>query len=199
MSTNHDKQKMIFELLIRGSSQTEAARIADVSIGYVSQLLSEPQFAAEVAQRKAITMQDASAREERANRIYGMNMDLEEKILENLKRQVNFMKPHEQMKLLQIVSTKKAPPPPPVIPNQNNQNATLVTIAVSQTANTQFVMNNNKEIVAVGDVALSPMSPAQLKDLARAAAPAALTEQVTTKREILDLFSATPEELGLRQ
>lgn len=198
MSTQHDKQKMILELLVRGSSQSDAARIADVSIGYVSQLLQEPEFAAEVAQRKAVTMQDASERENRANKIYGMNLDLEEKILQNLQRQVNFMKPHEQMKLLQIVSTKKAPPPPPVLPNQHNQNATLVTIAVSHTNNSQFIMNNNKEIIAVGDTTLSPMSPQQLKDLARKEAPA-LTEQVASSREIMDLFSASPEELGLRQ
>jgi len=192
-----DNKKMILELLVRGASHADAARISDVSIGYVSQLLNDSTFAAEVAQRKAATMQDAAVREDRANKIYGMHLDLEEKILANLVRTVNFMKPHEQMKLLQVVSTKKAPAAPPVLPNAG-QSATLVTISVAQTNNSQFVMNSNKEIIAVGETVLAPMSPAQLKQLAKDHQPQ-LVDQVTSSQAIMDLFSASPEELGLKQ
>lgn len=192
-----DTKKMVLELLVRGASHADAARVADVSIGYITQLMSEPEFAKEVAVRKAATMADFTTREDRASKIYEMHLTLEEKILQNLTRQVNFMKPGEQLKLLQVVSAKKAPPSPPVLPNAG-QNATLVTISVAQTNNSQFVMNSNKQIVAVGDTTLAPMSANQLKEMAKAYAAPALTEQVTGKEALMDLFSMTPEELGLR-
>lgn len=193
MSNSPEIKKYLKELLIRGASQADAARLAEVSLGYVSQLMSEEEFRKDVELQRGLKLAERASREVRAAGIYDKYLDLEDELLTGLKKQIGLMKVHEKVRLLQAVSAKKAPE----IPRHGGEekgSAPLVNITLQQLPNQRFVMNAQSEIVSLGSTDFVPMSGIALKELAREVEKERLPRSV---EEINRLFELEAPALSL--
>lgn len=157
--------QIISNLLARGATHAQAAAAADVSVGYVSQLLSDAEFCAAIEIARLAHVEDSGKRDSAAGRIYDKTLLLQEKLIDALTVDSKFMKPMDKARLLQTILTVKAPPPTALDPHKHA--ATMVQITLPVIAAMDFTLSPTKEIVGLGSTAFAPMPTSQLKALAQ--------------------------------
>lgn len=189
-----DNRAYILDLLSRGAGASDVARLASVSPAFISQLQSDPQFAQELAEKRALHAAERDSRANKTQAIHKKYLDLEENLLDKLTIQAKsgLLKPIEQMKLLQIVAAKKEPigPLDPAAQQGQVQHITQISLPVQIAA--QFVLNQNKEIVGTTDgKSFAPMSTRGLQDMANRALPAP-KPQMHKSEDILRMFALNP-------
>lgn len=189
-----DTRAYILDLLSRGASATDVARLANCSPSYISQLQGDEQFAAELSEKRAVHAAERDGRAQKVQKIHQNYLELEEILLQKLSVQAKagLLKPIEQMKLLQVVASKKEP----LNPLENTQTAapasvTQITLPVQIAA--QFVINHNKEIIGTDSgQSFAPMSTKGLQEMAAKRALPAPKEQLNKTEDILRMFSLNP-------
>lgn len=190
-----DNRSYILDLLSRGASAADVARLANCSPAYISQLQGDPTFSSELAEKRAIHAAERDGRAQKVQKIHQQYLELEDVLLQKLSVQAKagLLKPIEQMKLLQVVAGKKEP----LNPLENTQSAapqgiTSITLPVQIAA--QFVLNTNKEIIGTtSGESFAPMSTKGLQEMAAQRALPKPKEQVTKTEDILRMFAMNPD------
>lgn len=189
-------KEYIQELLARGTPPAQCAQLVGCTPGYITQLCADEAFSAEVDKLRNTRMADRVRREERVDKIHDMYLDLEEAVLQDLRRNVGILRAGEKARLLGALAAKKAPTSAAAPSNVVNQTAIgVVQITVPAAALPQFVLDKNMDIIGLEtqgkEVELLPMPTQQLKGLRESREKRA---QVQTASEITKLFELDSED-----
>lgn len=157
------------KLLGQGIQQEIVATALGVTPGYISQLLSEPEFAAEVSQLRLVNLENASERD-------GKYDKLEDKMLDQLEELAGYMtKPREVLSALAVLN--KAVRRGVKQEQQPAVKQDVVTLVLPQIIQQTFILNQSNQVVAVGEKQAAPV----LQDLTTISAKALLER--TSKRQ----------------
>ncbi len=202
-------QGYICDLLARGTTQEMAAQLAQVSAGYVSQLLAQEAFAAAVEQKRAGFLIERNERNQRVQDIHDDYLRLEKLTVSTLERDLSIMRPGERVKLLQVLGSKREPMAPLVDPRAAaGMPALAVTVNLPKQIAAQFVLNSNREVIGMDDGKIfAPLSTKALvaeakaqeveEAVARAAAipaPKVRAPAIPSSADIMSLFSGALAE-----
>lgn len=157
------------KLLGQGIQQEIVATALGVTPSYISQLLAEPEFAAEVSQLRLVNLENASERD-------GKYDALEDRMLDQLEQAASWMvKPREILSALAVLNKAvrrgvKQEQQPTVVPD-------VVVLTLPQVIHQTFILNQSNQVVAVGEKQAAPA----LQDLTTISAKALLDR--TSKRQ----------------
>ena len=146
------------KLLSLGIPQVDVAGALGCTEGFISQLLSDPKFAGEVAQMKLLRLEGASVRDEKLDA-------LEDEVIKKLESSLRYiLKPMELLKALETLAKI------PRIGTQNNaaQNNALgmtVQIVLPNAMATTYIKNSHGEIIEADGRALTTLSSNALKTM----------------------------------
>lgn len=186
-----DNRAYILDMLSRGASAADIARNLAISPTYISQLQSDADFAQELAAKRAAHAAERDSRATKVQNIHDKYLSLEERLLDTLTVQAkaNLLKPIEQMKLLQVVASKKEPMQPLANPSSTQVNVVTQITLPAQIAQ-QFVLNANREIVGMeSGQSFAPMSTENLAKLASKRALPEPKPQLQSNNDILKMFA----------
>lgn len=160
----------ILDLLSRGALPHRVADLAGVTPAYVSQLQALPEFQEALAEKRQQNMAEKQGRIGRVQKIHDDYLSMEESLLKTLSMQVkgNLLRPIEQMKLLQIVASKKEPPPilSPEESGAGSTNVAITNISMPVHIANKFVLNSQKEIIGLENgTSFAPMSAKGLREM----------------------------------
>jgi transcriptional regulator with XRE-family HTH domain len=132
-------QLKILELLGSGLSPEIVATAAGVSPSYVSQLLSEEQFATEVTALRFKNLQAATARDHTYDSI-------EDRLLEKMANCLEYMyKPHEILKAITVINGAKRRGA--AAPEQMTINNTVISLSMPAPIINRFTRNTNNQVI----------------------------------------------------
>jgi transcriptional regulator with XRE-family HTH domain len=169
----------IRELLAKGLSQAVVASIVGVDPSYVSQLMGQDEFAAEVSEGRALAVGQHLKRDERLD---SLEDGMIGKVEEMVKSPFMFRKPMEAVRALQIVNGLKRRASN-VLDSQAGTQGTVVMLTMPKTIINNFyapVLDINQNVVKIGDTDLITVQSAGMLALAsqEKAASARSLEQV---------------------
>ena len=154
------KKERIAQLLSNGVPATDIASIVGCSPTYLAALKEDEEFRGFVAFYQDMSQQEASVQEE-DERLDDKYVALENKLVKQLSDDVGMMEPAQAIRLLQNVSDRNDKRRGMGHVGTGGAGAVHVTINVPPAAVEQrpgFTISAQKEVVAVGDRALAPMS-----------------------------------------
>jgi len=155
-----DKER-IKELLGNGLSNTHVATAVGCEESYISQLLSDEQFHAEVVSMRMKTLTEANSRDKRLNA-------LEDIVIDKLEAQIEWItKPREMLQALAVINNAKrrGVPAHEAVTINNN----IVNLQIPAVALRNFVTTPQGEVVQVeGQTLVTMPAPQLLKQLAEA-------------------------------
>lgn len=214
-----DTQNFIIDLLARGCSQEDAARLSQVSPGYVSQLLTAEDVKKKVEERRAVYKAEQDQRAQRVQQIHDDYLRVEKQTLASLERDMGMMRPGERVKLLSVLAAKKEPAPLLATGTESGAPRISVQVVLPAIVAQKFVMNERREIIGMDNgTTFAPMNSSRL--VAEAREQAALEQrqevveqvkgaikgsdfhipQVTHTKDILSLFQQPmPEAMEVIQ
>lgn len=134
------------KLLGQGVEQEVVATALGVSPGYVSQLLSDPEFAKAVTELRLRNLESATDRDSKYD-------ELEDELLEKLKQTADYMtKPREIAGVLASLNkaTRRGVRPE----NAPHVKQDVVVLTFPTVIQQKFVTNHNNTVIAVGTVGL---------------------------------------------
>lgn len=170
----------IRELLAKGLSQAVVASIVGVDPSYVSQLMGQDEFAAEVSEGRAIAVGQHIKRDERLD---SLEDGMIGKVEEMVKSPFMFRKPMEAVRALQIVNGLKRRASN-VLDAQAGTTGTVVMLTMPKTIVNNFyapVLDINQNVVKIGDTDLITVQSAGMLVLAsqeKAASALSLEQEV---------------------
>jgi hypothetical protein len=131
----------ILELLGNGLAPEVVASAAGVTPSYVSQLLSSPDFSAQVTELRFANLQDATARDKRYD-------SLEDKVMEKLEQSIDMCyKPMELVRVMQVVNGAKRRGAS--APEHTAINNTVVNLVMPVQIMQRFTTDANNQVVEV--------------------------------------------------
>jgi hypothetical protein len=156
-TTTSPTESRALTLLGQGLSPEVVAAAVGVSPSRISQLVSQPEFASQVAE---LRFKNLSKHNERDNAYDS----LEDQLVEKLKDCLPFMmRPMEILKAIQVINTAKrrGSSAPESITNQQ----TTVSLVMPTQIIQNFTTNINNQVVRAGEQDLITVQSASLKDL----------------------------------
>lgn len=154
----HTEQRAL-KLLGNGCGPEQVASAVGVSVSRISQLLSDPEFAAAVAELRFEALQ-------KHNEIDASYDDMERKMLATLKDVAPLiMRPIEILKALSVLNAAKrrGQSAPESITNQN----TIVNLTMPTTIVQRFSMNINNQVISAGEQTLETIQGSSLLKAAK--------------------------------
>jgi len=167
----------IRELLAKGLSQASVASIVGVDPSYVSQLMAQEQFAAEVGEGRALAVGAHIKRDERLDAIEdGMIGKVEEMV----KSPFMFRKPMEAVRALQIVNGLKRRASTVLDTQAGNAGAVVMLTMPTAIINNFYapVLDINQNVVKIGDTDLITIQSAGMLALAAHSSEQAASQKV---------------------
>lgn len=154
MAINQDQVK---ELLGNGLSVGVVASAVGCSDSYITQLLSDEEFAADVSRRRVIALSSAKQRDASIDAI-------EDKLLGKLKQAVDegaFYKPADLLRAFIVLNGAKRRA---AIAGQGDfvQHNTIINLNIPEPVARKFTINQQGEVVQVGEQTLVTMPTTQL-------------------------------------
>lgn len=150
---NKDRAK---ELLGYGASVEDVAKTLGCDHSYISQLLADEQFSAEVSNLRADKLASASARDNKINAI-------EDVLIERLKEAIDarmIFKAGDLLRAFAVVN--KAERRGFDAPLTNAANQTIVNLTMPTKIINKYVTNVNNEVIEINDATLVTMPTAEL-------------------------------------
>jgi hypothetical protein len=155
-SSEGTMRSRIAKLLGEGINATNVASACGVTLAYVSQLLTESEFAKEVAQLKIGNLQAATTRDRKYDGI-------EDTLLEKLEDSIQFMiKPREILGAISVINNAKRRGATAGAGDTDFNGAQVVKLQVPQVVINQFMLNSKNEVIEVAGRALQTMSARNL-------------------------------------
>lgn len=134
------------ELLGQGIGPEQTASAVGLSPSRISQLLSDPEFAAQVAERRFNNLQKHNKRDEAYD-------TMEDKLLKKLENCLTFMsKPMEVLRAIQVINAAKRRGAS--APEQLTQQHTVVTLTMPINVVNQFKLDGNRQVLEAGQQTL---------------------------------------------
>jgi hypothetical protein len=158
MAANVDLNKMK-KLLAHDVPQINIAQVLGCSEGFISQCVASPEFMAEVAAIRIARTEAAANRDEAYD-------ELEDMLLEKLKKSINFMlRPAEILTALEKINkaVRRGQTSGVISSNTLNQSVQIVLPNVTAVA---FLKNQQGEIIEAGGRSLATLSSTSLKQMA---------------------------------
>lgn len=173
MAVSHDQIK---ELLGQGLAAEVVASAVGCTASYISQLLSDEEFSADVARLKIESLA-------KHNRTDNKLATLEETLLDNLIDDVvskRIYKPHDVLKTFAVINAAKRRG----ASSTNSSNAPsggVVQLTIPVHIVQQFTMDSRKEVVAVGEKSMVTIAPEKLLGMLKAEAGSEIDTTTYTK------------------
>lgn len=144
----------IKKLLISGAIPAEVSRAVGVSESYISQLMQDANFAKEVLSGRAGTATGKAELNAQYDRVEG-------KLLTKLESNIpSLYKTGDILNALRVVGSRKREPI--VEPPSDAGNRPVVHLHLSQRIAQKFIVNQNKDVIGLGETTFIPMSSTEL-------------------------------------
>jgi transcriptional regulator with XRE-family HTH domain len=143
---HHGLKDKILNFLGAGVSPEKVASAVGVDPSYISQLISDPNFAAEVSDRKLLSLQEATNRDRRLDGLEDKLIDKTEKLLES---PLAFSRPMESVRALVMINGLKRRGAQG--DSHISQNNTVVNLILPNFITTKFTVDVNNQVVQTGD------------------------------------------------
>lgn len=156
----------IKQLLGQGLANEVVAGAVGCTPAYISQLLADEEFVAEVVKLKVENLARQSRTDDKLARI-------EEKLIDNLEQAVDsksIYKPQDVLRAFQVINASKRRG----AGNQydgNRPQGGVVNLTIPVTIQQQFVTNANREVVAVAEKSLVTIAPEKLLGMLKEQSP----------------------------
>lgn len=167
------------ELLGQGVYPEQAAAAAGLTPSRISQLLSQEQFAAAVAERRYESLSKHNARDNEYD-------ELEDSLLTKMKDCIPLMmRPQEILRAIQVINAAKRRGSS--MPQHISEQQTIINLVLPTQILTQFAMNAQNQVVSAGDQSLLTIQSGTLlkkldrKDIQNVQAPTAATTRSAPK------------------
>lgn len=147
------------ELLGEGVAPSQVASCLGVEVSRISQLLSEPEFSAKVAELRFFNLRKHSARDNKYDAI-------EDDLLDRLKDCLGFMiKPQEILRAIQVINQAKrrGSSAPEAITSQTQ----IVQLNIPAALVQKFQVNITNTVVKAGDQSLETIQSGVLLDMSK--------------------------------
>lgn len=145
------------ELLGQGLDPSQVGPAVGLTVSRISQLLSDPEFSAQVAELRFKNLSKHNARDSRYD-------DLEDKLLEKMENLLVFMmKPMEVLAAIKTINAAKrrgASAPDHILQQQTVINLTMPTQIINQ-----FKVDSNKQVIQAGTQTLITAQSGTIQDL----------------------------------
>ena len=151
------QESRALELLGQGIGPEQTASAVGLSTSRISQLLSDPEFSAQVAEKRFHNLQKHNERDS--------NYDsLEDKLLQKMQNCLIFMhKPMEILRAIQIINQAKRRGVS--APDHITQQQTVVTLTMPVTVVSQFKLDGNRQVLEAGQQTLITAQSSHLQDM----------------------------------
>ncbi len=141
----------IKELLGVGLPNNVVASAVGVTDSYISQLLADPEFAAEVTQLKLINLTETAARDKKYN-------SLEDKLLEKLENVLPYLvKPMEVLAAIKTINSAVRRAAPSELAGQANVQVVQLQLPDNSAFAARFVINKESQVVEIAGRSLATM------------------------------------------
>ncbi len=151
------QESRALELLGQGVGPEQTASAVGLSVSRISQLLSDADFAAQVAEKRFFNLQKHNERDN----AYDM---MEDRLLKKLGDCLIFMtKPMEVLRAIQIINQAKRRGAS--APDQITQQQTVVTLTMPVTIVNQFKLDGNRQVLEAGQQTLITAQSSHLQDM----------------------------------
>lgn len=178
----------ILKLLGQGLSPGVVASAVGCDASYISQLMTEDDFALEVAKLRCENLEEASTRDKKYDSI-------EDRLLEKLENVLPFMlKPRDILDAISRINAAKRRGANPLTNTDLHQKTTIINLQLPAITLQHFTLNERHEVIEVGKRALVNMpASALMKSLEERSA----TSNASQKTNELPDLSKQPEPLKL--
>ena len=151
------QESRALELLGQGIGPEQTASAVGLSTSRISQLLSDPDFSSQVAEKRFHNLQKHNERDS--------NYDsLEDKLLKKMENCLAFMhKPMEILRAIQIINQAKRRGVS--APDHITQQQTVVTLTMPVTVVNQFKLDGNRQVLEAGQQTLITAQSSHLQDM----------------------------------
>ena len=151
------QESRALELLGQGIGPEQTASAVGLSTSRISQLLSDPEFSSQVAEKRFYNLQKHNERDS--------NYDtLEDKLLKKMENCLAFMhKPMEILRAIQIINQAKRRGVS--APDHITQQQTVVTLTMPVTVVNQFKLDGNRQVLEAGQQTLITAQSSHLQDM----------------------------------
>jgi hypothetical protein len=136
----------ILNFLGAGVSAEKVASAVGVDPSYISQLIADPNFAAEVSDRKIVALQEATHRDRRLDSLEDKLIDKTEQLIAS---PLAFNKPMESVRALVMINGLKRRGSN--ADHHMSQNNTVVNLILPNFITTKFTVDVNNQVVQTGD------------------------------------------------
>lgn len=136
----------ILNFLGAGVSPEKVASAVGVDPSYISQLISDPNFASEVSDRKLLNLEVATNRDRRLDGLEDKLIDKTEKLLDS---PLAFNRPMESVRALVMINSLKRRGSQ--ADSHISQNSTVVNLILPNFITTKFTVDVNNQVVQTGD------------------------------------------------
>lgn len=151
------QESRALELLGQGIGPEQTASAVGLSVSRISQLLSDPEFTAQVAEKRFNNLQKHNERDAHYD-------GLEDKLLKKLENCLTFMhKPMEILRAIQIINQAKRRGVS--APDHITQQQTVVTLTMPITVVNQFKLDGNRQVLEAGQQTLITAQSTHLQDM----------------------------------
>ena len=158
----------ILELLAQGILPSQVITIVGVSPNYLKALLEDEDFKRELELSKQKYFIEANEEVIIGNKY----LSLEHKILKQIEAQIGSAELRDNIRALEVVSSRQEKSKTRISHETMASNGLLgnktvnnITLNLPMHAIPEYVLNNNKEVVAIDSVGMSPMSGNNVKSL----------------------------------
>lgn len=145
------------QLLGQGIGPEQVASAVGLSTSRISQLLSDPEFAAQVAELRFNNLQKHNERDNRYD-------ELEDKLLEKMKNCIPLMyKPQEVLRAIQVINAAKRRGVS--APDHITQQTTVVSLQMPVQVINQYKLDSNKQVLEAGQQTLLTAQSSHLQEM----------------------------------
>lgn len=151
------QESRALELLGQGIGPEQTASAVGLSVSRISQLLSDADFAAQVAEKRFHNLQKHNERDNAYD-------TMEDKLLKKLENCLGFMhKPMEILRAIQIINQAKRRGAS--APDQITQQQTVISLTMPVTVVNQFKLDGNRQVLEAGQQTLITAQSNHLQDM----------------------------------
>lgn len=151
------QESRALELLGQGIGPEQTASAVGLSVSRISQLLSDPEFSAQVAEKRFHNLQKHNQRDDAYD-------TMEDKLLKKLENCLGFMhKPMEILRAIQVINAAKRRGAS--APDQITQQQTVVSLTMPVTVVNQFKLDGNRQVLEAGQQTLITAQSSHLQDM----------------------------------
>ena len=173
------QESRALQLLGQGIGPEQTASAVGLSVSRISQLLSDPEFAAQVAELRFNNLQKHNERDSHYDA-------MEDKLLKKLENCLAFMhKPMEILRAIQIINQAKRRGAS--APDHITQQQTVISLTMPVTVVNQFKLDGNRQVLEAGQQTLVTAQSSHLQEMLK---------QRKEAQNVLSSASATPALAG---